>query len=340
MSVFGMSNKLNYFIGKKLVFERIYKKQMLILLVTVLQSVGMNLYFSVLPVDVKKLLAHYCDQHRGLVNEALIKGNREDVQICLSLNPPNREGLKKLLVDAAAQGNTQAVMVFLELEVDPNSYELWEKTPLRASVESGKCELVELLLKAGAKANLKIDESVNGIFHRHLSPLSGAVLRGNGNLVELLLKYGGDPNEKDQQERNLLCLAAQAMAQRYYYGFQNDDPQSYLKICELLVSKGCDINYSSPIPDTISISAKSHRHLGANALHQAVFDGNLQLIELLLKLGADSHRWGCYFNPVNWRVEYGTAFNICEIFERSRRDDSREAILLKNKILSLLKKNN
>jgi len=62
---------------------------------------------------------------------------------------------------------------------------------LHKAVQSNNINSVRLLLKTGAKPNIK---DINGV-----TPLHLAACRGSLNIVKLLLKYGANPNLKDNE---------------------------------------------------------------------------------------------------------------------------------------------
>lgn len=112
------------------------------------------------------------------------------------------------------------------------------------------------------------------------SPLWTALSGGNVEIVELLVgEYGADPNEKIAhstfQGYTFFHLAARS----------NNCSPSYIKMAEVLVRYGADVN--ATLPD---------REL-SSPLQMALDSENLTFAEFLLKNGADLERAGRYGEP-------------------------------------------
>ena len=72
------------------------------------------------------------------------------------------------------------------------------KTVLHAAVMGGSIEIIETILKSGAKANVKDNYGV--------SPLFLASVLGHGEAVRILLEHGAEVSGKDAQNFCYWCI--------------------------------------------------------------------------------------------------------------------------------------
>jgi len=101
------------------------------------------------------------------------------------------------LTGYAARGDLAGVRRSLRLGVDPNKASRYGfraenegQTPLTAAAESGRKEVISLLLERGADPNLRDF----GADHPHDTPLSTAARAGHADVCLVLLNAGADPN--------------------------------------------------------------------------------------------------------------------------------------------------
>lgn len=124
--------------------------------------------------------------------------------------------------------------------------------PLSLALKRNHLNCARLLLENGADPNTRY-------FMGHEINLIN-ILRTNA--IELLLKHKADANARDRTGLTPLMVAAR-------------HPQGY-KTVELLIDYGADVN-----------AYASERHDYRTVLHHSIFSGNLELIRLLLKSGAN-----------------------------------------------------
>jgi hypothetical protein len=105
------------------------------------------------------------------------------------------------LIGQTARGDVAGAQWSLRLGVDPNTTSRWGwrhenegQTPLTVAAQSGRVELVRLLLANGADPNLR---DGGGQWE---TPLSTAAMHGQLEVCRLLLDAGADPNIRTNPE--------------------------------------------------------------------------------------------------------------------------------------------
>lgn len=135
-------------------------------------------------------------------------------------------------------------------------------TLLHTAVVMDEKDIVELLLREGANPNLP---------YCGIPPICSAIVSNNKELISLLLKAGSDPNFMVEGYGNTQSFLWEAV-------FNNRD----IEIIRMLIDASADVN---------AISDK-----GVSVLESGLAIGNCEVIELLLKSGA---------NPNKQDVTYG-----------------------------------
>jgi uncharacterized protein len=107
------------------------------------------------------------------------------------------------VVDAAMQGNHDAVKALLKDGADVNTAQGDGMTALHWAVQKGDFDLTKTLLYAGA--NVKATTRIGGY-----SPLLIASRMGNAPMIDTLLAGGADPNAATANGTTAVMLAAQA----------------------------------------------------------------------------------------------------------------------------------
>lgn len=156
------------------------------------------------------------------------------------------------LVDAAMQGNKDAVRLLLKQGADVNSAQGDGMTALHWAVQKGDVELVQTLLYAGA--NLRAATRIGGY-----TPLLIAGKSGNAAMVEMLVGAGADPNATTANGATPLMLAAQA---------------GNAAAVKALVERGANVNAKEKVK-------------GETALTFAAAYGRADVIRVLTAHGAD-----------------------------------------------------
>ncbi|XP_045596674.2 ankyrin repeat and SOCS box protein 14 [Procambarus clarkii] len=163
------------------------------------------------------------------------------------------------LHEAAAGGHVDCVRLLLladDVDVDALSHDGTSALRLACKPQPCYCEVVKLLLSAGADANMKGGDN-------WALPLPTAVANENLVTVRYLLDGGADPNREDYDSGVPLHVAAS---------------KGLLDIVELLLEKGADVNKFDDSQRT--------------ALHVLTYNQNkdvnaLKVLELLLEKGSN-----------------------------------------------------
>lgn len=186
------------------------------------------------------------------------------------------------LQDAAANGDTSSVKWLLEYGVDVNAANDFGTTPLHWAASEGQADTVQLLIKRGAKVNAK-DEEGN-------TPLHHATSGAHKGTVMLLLKHGAKVNVRNQGGETPLTNVCAAPVQSHWVrsyergatGVQPPPSDEYEQrhadgqhvcIAKKLLKSGAKVN----------VRVKESR---AMPLHFAAFQGDKDLVALLLRYGA------------------------------------------------------
>ena len=102
--------------------------------------------------------------------------------------PPTAKAPDILLIEAAAEGNIEAVKQHLNAGTDVNAKDEDSWTPLHFAASDGHKEVVELFIAKGA------DVSVKSKFDE--TPLDLAIINNETETADLLRKHGGKTGEE------------------------------------------------------------------------------------------------------------------------------------------------
>ena len=227
--------------------------------------------------------------------ELLLKGGA-DVNIRIYDSTP--------LLRALLYENFDIAQSFIGHGADVNALESDEgNSPLSFAGFTGgirRPDLVELLLNAGADANIRnFDEQ------SQQTPLHEAAKRGNLDIVQLLINHGADINALDCNRSSPLHKAARSQKpkvdERPLKGGADANirklyeaaERGYFDIVELLISHGADVN---------ALDCEKY-----SPLHEAVRSQKHKVVELLLKGGADVNVQNNYYSTtLHEAVESGS----------------------------------
>lgn len=134
-------------------------------------------------------------------------------------------------IDAAGQGDVNAIRNFISSGIDINFVDVNGNNALHFATLHGKLDVVQLLVEAGAKLELK---------HKRYgtTPLVTAVKRGRSEIVQFLINSGADVHTNYEGE-TLLNLAVE---QGIRWRKTPEHRGWYMEIIQTLIREGVDIN--------------------------------------------------------------------------------------------------
>jgi ankyrin repeat protein len=160
-------------------------------------------------------------------------------------------------------------------------------TPLLFAVRDGSAEVVDVLLKAGAKINHVSDGD-------HTTPLLMATINGRFDMAKMLLAKGADPKlASDAGATPLYSTINIQWAAKSLYPqptAQLQQQTTHLELMDLLLKAGADVNarlkmhlwYMSFNFDLLGVNT-----MGATAFWRAAYGTDVPAMKLLVKYGAD-----------------------------------------------------
>jgi ankyrin repeat protein len=160
------------------------------------------------------------------------------------------------LLQAAGQGNLEAVPTLLAQGGDLKAQHPDGRTVLMQAVLSGNLELVRFLIDEGADVNAK-DEFGTALMY--------AAKGGHIEIMKLLLDKGADLNATDKYGHTALLYAARS---------------GNLEAVKLFIDKGADVKAKTDTDESVLLGPAG--------------SGNLELLKLLVDKGADVHAEGAY----------------------------------------------
>lgn len=189
-----------------------------------------------------------------LLHHAVASGDRESVQKVLdlgaSVNSQSVKGYTPLIV-AVLHKFYDICSLLIDREADVNLCDCDRWTALHFATQAGNDRTTRLLLDNKARADAKEKDG--------WTPLHLASQNGHENIVRILfLHLNGVDEQEGQSGRTALHLAC-------LYG--------YVKIAQLLLAKGADVNKTDNQQST--------------SLHLATDEGHFRVVRLLVNSGAD-----------------------------------------------------
>ena len=154
------------------------------------------------------------------------------------------------VADAMMRGDVAAVRALIQKKADVNAAQDDGATALHWAVYRDNVEVVDMLLRAGAKSAPN---------REGMTPLAMAALYGSAQIVDRLLKSGGDAKALGPNGESMLMFAA-----------RNGNPD----VIRLLVEAGANVNAREPLR-------------GTTALMWAVEQRHPEAVAALLNAGAD-----------------------------------------------------
>lgn len=198
---------------------------------------------------------------------------------------------------AAANNNTKVVELLIEENAEVDAEGIWEATPLQLAVlYNGNLNVINKLIEAGAdiekKSSAELNEAIGGFDDRYadkreLNPLSLVTYNGHFNyryhsgpeprikdVMKLLINEGVDVNSRfdSRSVRNRFHGQPKLRKTILIWSIEYfNDPE----FIDFLLREG-----AGEYPDLVGVVEGTS---GRSALHQAVFNENLEIIKLLIE---------------------------------------------------------
>lgn len=199
----------------------------------------------------------------------LIKDGRMDIEKVFSHRTP--------LILAVERGHLELVKSLVQAGADINHANVDQMTPLMAACQKGHKEIVQYLIKMGAEIYVHNNHGE--------TPLVIACSYERKDLLPLLINIGSDLEAKDVRGWTPLIFAIT----------WNDIP-----FIKLLLKKGANVNHRI----RNSYRQYSEYYNEDTPLHVAAYQGNTEVVQLLLKNGAmvnTLNRFG--YSPLYFAVD-------------------------------------
>jgi ankyrin repeat protein len=158
------------------------------------------------------------------------------------------------LAMAARAGDLQAVRTLVKAGADVNARSGDGSTPLLWAAHKSSPEIAQVLIAAKAAVDAANDYGI--------TPLLQASRTGDAAMVDVLLKAGADPSRAHPEGETPLLAASRAGS---------------VPIVRLLLARGVDVNAAEAFQKT-------------TALMWAAAEGHVDVVDVLLKAGADPNR--------------------------------------------------
>ncbi|XP_006159078.1 ankyrin repeat and SOCS box protein 3 isoform X1 [Tupaia chinensis] len=174
---------------------------------------------------------------------------------------------------AAREGNVKILRKLLKKgrSVDVSDNRGW--MPIHEAAYHNSVECLQMLIHADSSENYIKSKTFDGFCPLHL-----AASQGHWKIVQILLEAGEDPNVTTLENNTPLFLAVE---------------NGQINVVRLLLRHGANVN-------------GSHSMCGWNSLHQASFQGNAEIIKLLLKKGANKEYQDDFgITPLFVAAQYG-----------------------------------
>ena len=203
------------------------------------------------------------------------------------------------LVNASVSGDIEVVRDLIDKGADVNGRDVRGNFPLYAAVVGDHADVVELLIKRGAKVNQTKAMDVLPVMERNTAALHAASVVGDETVVEMLVNAGADVNafanineetarlaqglinnpqsSKFLKPETIAALQSQ-LVERDITPLTQASKFDHAGVVTFLLEHGADLNFQRPGNNT--------------ALIEAAGAGSRDVVELLISRKADPNRKG------------------------------------------------
>lgn len=187
---------------------------------------------------------------------------------------------EKKLIEAAKNGDLQAVKKYISNGADINAVDTEGGNALAYAILEGHVEIVRFLMKHGAYV---ADDIINNA--RCLIACAGL---GITDVMMMLLEHGADVNAADGGFTALMCVAG----------------LGHTEIAKILIEHGADVNAKDDYGET--------------ALMFAAFNGKTEMARMLIEHGADIYatKYGKTASKIAAEKGYRETANLIKSYEK------------------------
>ncbi len=193
---------------------------------------------------------------------AVSLGYSDMLQIFIDLSIKIDINKNDLLIKAISNNHFEVMKILLDNGANASAKDKDGKTALMLAIQCSNIDMIKLLLKAGCDINAKDNLNRN-------TALRWACNEGNIKIVELLLLH----LKKANTYNDYLKAIDEAFTMYVRNGYDSIGKDLYIKIAEMLLEAGADINAKDSSGNTALINASQI--------------GRIKLVDMLLKRGAD-----------------------------------------------------
>jgi len=200
-------------------------------------------------------------------------------------------GKESMLMSAAASGNPQMVRMLIDSGADLQFKNNRNSTALHCAVYSNKADVVDMLLTAGMKPDAN-----------EVNLLMAAINHGNKEIVQSLIKAGMNVNERSDTDKTPLIRAVDKGHAPIVRALLNAGADPNM-VCGDVIALWC-INRLNFIQDDVKKYFKAagwteeldiSRLMSYTAISAAAVDGKIEVLKLLLGVGANPYyKWFFY----------------------------------------------
>ncbi|CZR66358.1 uncharacterized protein PAC_16259 [Phialocephala subalpina] len=181
------------------------------------------------------------------------------------------------LQNAASKGNIEIAKTLLDHGADINVQSRTCGCALECAIRVRDTAMFEMLLQRGANVN-GTEPSVN-------TPLQSAAMVDDHETVQHLLQQGADANAPAPRWKDGYRLVENLVREHdRRTALQWAAANGNTKLCQILMDAGANLN---AVPGKVNLDYGKHMGMGMTVLAAAVLSKNYELVELLLRCGAD-----------------------------------------------------
>ena len=231
--------------------------------------------------NYRNIIKFYIENNKQEELKTILKNTDRKKFLIEALNTVDKNG-ETLLFEACKQGNIEIVELLVENGADISATNNSNETPLFEACRQGNIEIVELLVKNGA--------DISVINNNNETPLFEACRQQNTEVIDLLVKNGADvtiSNNEGKQIFDYVDMSIDGSCNKYmrnlYCRNYNDALKNDIKnntFDEKTLNALSGTDYKDEI-----LNLQDNN--GETLLFEACKQGNIKVIDFLIKNGAD-----------------------------------------------------